>query len=206
MSDLFCGAELIRSLSATFLRNNIIAALRASGESSTAQAAANVGNNFVYSNPVLAGMARAIASLLTGDRIEIDPTVAIRKMINSYSWDMPSLNTENKIRPNSEVVLLTGSTGGLGSQLLASLIADDQVKKIYALNRPSSKKTTLARHESTFEDRRVTWFSTSYSKSWFESTCTEPSTILSLHPPSWYFSTAKRLITFSVSLLHCMRR
>jgi hypothetical protein len=149
--------KLIRSLSATFLRNNIIAALRASGESSAAQGAANVGNGFVYANPTLTSMARAITSLVNpGDRNEeADPTVGINKMINLYSWDMPSMNTLNKAKSDTEVVLLTGSTGGLGSQLLASLLADDHVKTVYALNRPSSKKTSLDRHKNTFEDRRV---------------------------------------------------
>jgi hypothetical protein len=139
------------------LRNNIVSALRASGESNAAQAAANVGNGFVYANPVLTGMARAITSLVNpGDRTEeADPTVPIKKMINLYSWDMPSMNTQGKPKPDGEVVLLTGSTGGLGSQLLASLISDERVKTVYALNRPSGKKTSLVRHEDTFEDRYV---------------------------------------------------
>jgi FlaA1/EpsC-like NDP-sugar epimerase len=102
-------------------------------------------------------MARAIISLVnTDERTEdSDPTAVIKKMIDSYSRDMPTINAENKIKPDGEVVLLTGSTGGLGSYLLASLIADERVKKIYALNRPSAKKTSLAWHETTFRERSV---------------------------------------------------
>jgi hypothetical protein len=134
------------------LRNNIISALRLSGESSAAQA---VGNGFVYANPVLTGLARAIISLVNpGDGFEdTDPTEAIRSMIDLYSQDMPPINIENKAKLDSEVVLLTGSTGGLGSLLLAALLNNERVKKVYALNRPSGKHTSLARHESTFKDR-----------------------------------------------------
>jgi hypothetical protein len=153
---------LLCSLSATFLRNNIVASLRASGEISAAQ---KVGNGFVYANPVLTGMAHAISALVapsTGAE-DTDPTAAIKNMISRYSGDMPILNTEDKVKPNGEVVLLTGSTGGLGSQLLATLLVDERVKKVYALNRPSTKKTSMARHEDTFADRSVSLVESSES-------------------------------------------
>jgi hypothetical protein len=126
--------------------------LRASGEAKIAQ---KVGNSFVYANPVLADMARVINALIkSGDRAEeVDSAVAVKKMIDLYSWDMPTINAEHTIKADREIVLLTGSTGGLGSQMLASLLTNERVEKVYTLNRPSSKKTPVARHEDTFRDR-----------------------------------------------------
>jgi thioester reductase-like protein len=40
--------------------------------------------------------------------------------------------------PSGEVILLTGSTGFLGSHLLATLLQTSTVSRVYAINRPSS--------------------------------------------------------------------
>ncbi|KAJ7612097.1 putative aminoadipate reductase [Roridomyces roridus] len=50
------------------------------------------------------------------------------------------------------VVLLTGSTGSLGSQILASLLSDERIGKIWALNRPAGR-TLRERHVDTFRER-----------------------------------------------------
>jgi len=53
------------------------------------------------------------------------------------------------------VVVLTGSTGGLGSYLLASLIQRQDVAVVYAFNRPSSGagSSVQQRQKSSFQDR-----------------------------------------------------
>jgi hypothetical protein len=53
------------------------------------------------------------------------------------------------------VVVLTGSTGGLGSYLLASMIQREDVSVLYAFNRPSSGSalSIQRRQKSSFEDR-----------------------------------------------------
>jgi thioester reductase-like protein len=53
------------------------------------------------------------------------------------------------------VVVLTGSTGGLGSYLLASLLQREDVSVIYAFNRPSKGSTSSIqrRQQNGFEDR-----------------------------------------------------
>jgi thioester reductase-like protein len=56
---------------------------------------------------------------------------------------------------SDHVVVLTGSTGGLGSYLLASLLQREDVSVIYAFNRPSKGSTSSIqqRQKSGFEDR-----------------------------------------------------
>ena len=71
-------------------------------------------------------------------------------MIDKYSSGLPvSVNgtLQNGTYPTRSVVPLTGSTGGLGSLLLAQLIENSTVQRIYALNRPSS--TPSARRQSS---------------------------------------------------------
>jgi thioester reductase-like protein len=52
------------------------------------------------------------------------------------------------------VVVLTGSTGGLGSYLLASLLQFENVSAVYAFNRPSKGSSSIQRRQkSSFEDR-----------------------------------------------------
>lgn len=52
---------------------------------------------------------------------------------------------------NDIVVILTGSTGSLGSYILASLLVDPRVLKVYAFNRASSASSN--RQLASFEDR-----------------------------------------------------
>ena len=51
------------------------------------------------------------------------------------------------------VILLTGSTGGLGSYLLASLLSREDVAIVYTFNRPSTMATIKQRQRAAFEDR-----------------------------------------------------
>jgi hypothetical protein len=104
-------------------------------------------------------MASAISSIVSsGKETVADPTVAIREMIERYSSDLPTVKQSDAPRPERQVVLLTGSTRGLGSQILAMLLREERVEKVYALDRPLPGKTSLARHEETFRDRRVRIF------------------------------------------------
>jgi hypothetical protein len=84
---------------------------------------------------------------------ESDPTDAVRAMIQEYSRNLSQVAPVDTPRPQRQVVLITGSTHGLGSQLLASLVVDKKVERVYALNRPLREHTSLARHERTFRDR-----------------------------------------------------
>jgi hypothetical protein len=145
----------IRSLSATFLRNNIFSTLRHAIEPSVVRAAQAIDSGFIYAHPTISSMTAAIVSLVNPDESPIvnDSAAAIKAMIERYSADLPSIVSTGAPKPEQHVVLLTGSTRGLGSQLLATLLQDEHVGRVYALNRPLRGKTSLARHEDTFRER-----------------------------------------------------
>jgi hypothetical protein len=137
-----------------FLRNNILNTLRNSTESPAACAQA-IDNGLIYAHPTISDMTSTIVSLFNSKESANadDPTVAIRNMCQRYSINLPSIKHRDRPKPGKHVVLITGSTQGLGSQLLAKLLRDKRIEKVFALNRPLQGKTSLARHAETFHDR-----------------------------------------------------
>ncbi|KAJ3517676.1 hypothetical protein NLJ89_g350 [Agrocybe chaxingu] len=143
------------SLSATFLRLRISSALRTSQR--FAKAVESLGQNFVYAHPVIDDLARFILDLSKTpieDQTTESKIEAIENMINKYSegLDAPLPPSKSTASPK-DVVLLTGTTGNIGSHALFFLLQDEGVKKIYALNRPSRTEGMLARHEARFRDK-----------------------------------------------------
>ncbi|KAG9126236.1 hypothetical protein FRC07_004316 [Ceratobasidium sp. 392] len=74
---------------------------------------------------------------------DIDTRVleSIHRMIRKYDYGWETVQKELKPRvpPQKERVVVTGSTGALGSYLLANLLEDDTVEKVWALNRSSRR-------------------------------------------------------------------
>lgn len=131
------------SLQATWIRNSILHALRTSSKTNIRK----IPINFVYSNPTVSGLASFVHGVANSgySRTEDRPTAAkaMEDMLEKYTRQLPMhlpVNEQDNL-PMREVVLLTGSTGCLGSALLAQLAVDPEVTKIYALNRTG--KTTL---------------------------------------------------------------
>lgn len=80
-------------------------------------------------------------------------TEAMKSMISRYSLPAqkrpprPVDPAFVKAHPTTDTVLITGSTGALGSELLAQLVQDPYVQKIYALNRPKDGASSLERRQ-----------------------------------------------------------
>lgn len=143
------------SLSSTFLRNRILGALQSSPQASASR---GITQNFVFANPTVDKLTRAIVHLvndLSDDAsTEGDKDVnEINAMIAKYSVDIPAISTDKRHASldNGIVVLLTGSTGSLGSHLLATLLKEPKVRKVFTLDRgPADVKT---KQKAVFEDR-----------------------------------------------------
>lgn len=139
---------LIRfSLHATFMRNRIIGAMRSSSDETVQKAAARVSSNFVFEHPTLQSLADAIVSLVDPSSIETarDTIQEVTNMINKYAVDLPHPVSAEPSR-REIVVLLTGSTGNIGSSILAALLTHPRVHKVYTLNRTSS--TSVAERQT----------------------------------------------------------
>lgn len=104
-------------------------------------AAQNISQNIVYEHPTLSEFATAIVTLVnpssaaeTKDRLQ-----HITDMVQKFSIDMPSPNYSMTRSSGPITVLLTGSTGNVGSHILVALLAEPQVEKVYTLNRSASQ-------------------------------------------------------------------
>ncbi|KAJ7760072.1 putative aminoadipate reductase [Mycena maculata] len=161
--DIRGGQDLFEqgfdSLNATFLRHRIVGALKNSADLEEAQVQAavqNIPQNFVYSHPSIEKLAKAMTRLVHGHSDGFDDRKAIlEKMIAKYSqgFDAPILKSTASFSGNA-VVLLTGSTGGLGSHLLEMLLDSASVERVYAFNRKGRTPLSERQHEA-FADRAL---------------------------------------------------
>ena len=155
---MFPGCLRPPSLSATILRNRIVGALRSSHDSGAQSAAGNLSQNFIFEHPTIAQLAIAIASLVdpasTTVNSQKDPVEEIKAFINKYTTGLtkrappPTPLTQVPI-----AVLLTGSTGNLGSHIVAALLSDHRIAKVYTFDRASANSSPRERLQSAFEER-----------------------------------------------------
>lgn len=150
------------SLSVTYLRNRILGALRKSSDPGAKKAATHIPSGIIFENPTIQQLSARIAAIVNGDSAGLGTDfieqhkLAIHTMVDRYSVGLEG--PVDGVLPNSQliepaVVLLTGSTGGLGSFLLSELLKSPVVQRVYAFNRPSSTKSIAERQKSAFEDR-----------------------------------------------------
>lgn len=109
-------------------------------------------SNFIFKNPTIRSLSTALfvmlsltqeASTLAAAAAD-SPDSRVKVMeafVAKYTKDLP-IHTPDLSYPtqkaNEEVIVLSGSTGGLGSHLLAQLIQTKTVVRVYALNRKSA--------------------------------------------------------------------
>ncbi|KDQ07647.1 hypothetical protein BOTBODRAFT_180516 [Botryobasidium botryosum FD-172 SS1] len=149
--DIFqYGAD---SLQATTIRNAILRALRQDNISVT-----NISQSFVYSSPTISGLAKFVSSLGDSASQDIDSYNEARKqrleeMVAKYTTNFP-LHRPTGPAPKTEVAMLTGSTGGVGSAVLAHLVALPSFSRIYAFNRKSRDGVSVKQRQlEALEDR-----------------------------------------------------
>ncbi|KAG1733502.1 putative aminoadipate reductase [Suillus lakei] len=117
------------SLSATFLRNRILGSLRSSPDRDVQAFASQIKQNIVFSNPSIRQLAISVINAISprNGPSAVDAKTDIENMIEKYSVGFGSSARDDSVtladgrRRGDHVVILTGSTGGLGSYLLSSL-------------------------------------------------------------------------------------
>lgn len=159
--------ELLPSLSATYLRNRLISALKKSSEPGIQRISSLITQNIIFENPTIQSLARKVAALVacadgTSESLRDSHIHAIGAMIEKYSAEFVKLDSGSVERPvkrarldGRHVVLLTGSTGTLGSYMLADLLGRPEVSTVYVLNRFSAAPGTYSsmRQLQAFEER-----------------------------------------------------
>lgn len=144
--DLF--QQGIDSVAALILRGRIIRMLSAFRKELPQASSLNI----VARHPSIRLLAQHLEHITTEDdnvsQLK-DTTTNTEAMINLYSQSIP-IHGQAKLLPTSRVVVLTGTTGCLGSHILSGLLVDPDVHKVYALNRLSSTSTPQERQKAAF--------------------------------------------------------
>lgn len=82
------------------------------------------------------------------------PAEQMLTMVSKYTALLPTRNTPTG-PPSLAVVVLTGATGSLGAQLLAQLLADGAVKRVYCLVRARDDQEARERVGRSMEEREL---------------------------------------------------
>ncbi|CAE7225213.1 unnamed protein product [Rhizoctonia solani] len=117
---------------------------------------ANFNQQTIFSKPTVRQLAQLLAYLSESGDVSVDPVTealqAMRAMIQKYDSNWPRLVNRGLKRVEKERVVVTGTTGALGSYLLAQLLANDKVEKVWAMNRKSTEDSR-EREVASFEDK-----------------------------------------------------
>ncbi|GAA99861.1 uncharacterized protein L969DRAFT_91802 [Mixia osmundae IAM 14324] len=116
-----------------------------------------MSSNIVFRFPTIARLSGELTRLISGggeDSYAATKLEAMTEMVDKYTQSFANhvVNPDNVIATTGAVVLLTGSTGGLGAFALARLLNDPAVCRVYALNRRSTRKTVQERQRTAFLD------------------------------------------------------
>jgi len=138
------------SLQATWIRNSILNALKNSSKVNTR----DIPTNFVYQNPTISALGRLIYDLTsTGVSRQLDNTVKeMTDLVAKYTQDFPTHQPAGGITPEGDTVLITGTTGAIGSNTLAELYKSRNVTRIVVLARRSTMPISV-RQKKALEDR-----------------------------------------------------
>ncbi|KAI5121945.1 hypothetical protein M0805_002017 [Coniferiporia weirii] len=143
------------SLQATWIRNTLLRVLRETHPA----VARKLSATFVYDNPTILGLSKYISANVTGTTAANSGGVEekrreLQALVSKYTTAFPEFKpspVRQLNRADGDVVLLTGSTGSLGSNILAKLIQNAGVVHVYTMSRPSSSGTSVKeRHVAAF--------------------------------------------------------
>ena len=115
---------------------------------------AYLGHNFVFEAPSITRLAdllfRDIHSSSVPALEERSNEKEMFHLLEKYTSNLPTRPHDMMEDERSgDVILLTGTTGGFGCNILAHLSLDTSVKKVYALNRHSASDGVIQRQIAT---------------------------------------------------------
>lgn len=94
--------------------------------------------SIIYNNPTVKSLAATLEKLADPSENQEDAKTDFQErqaMFEKYAKDLPTKLIGSSATPSELSVILTGSTGSMGSYILDDLIAMPHVTRVYALNR-----------------------------------------------------------------------
>lgn len=132
--------------------------------------------SFVYAHPTLRKLSEGLYNLYNSNAVHENFEAQIHEMesiLSEYSQMLPAEEARlisKPMRPTRMSIILTGSTGSLGSYLLNSLLRQEFVEHVYCLNRSADAMSrqisinTARGLTSSFDSSRVSFYMCDFSK------------------------------------------
>ncbi|TBU32715.1 acetyl-CoA synthetase-like protein [Dichomitus squalens] len=140
------------SLQATWIRNTLLRAVRETSPTS----AKLLPMSIVYQAPTISALTEAVLHILHNKGVAPTATTAhdLVLIAEKYSSNLPPRPAQLRARQSDkDVVLITGTTGGFGCDVLEHLLRDERVERVYAFNRPGSQ--AMERQLTRFKERAL---------------------------------------------------
>jgi nucleoside-diphosphate-sugar epimerase len=133
------------SLRITRLRRRIESSLRKAGLQH------DIPRDIIYSYPNIAGLTAALTGWLRGSISESNPIEDMISTANRY------IHTEPRVisQPSEVVVLVTGTTGNLGANLVQQLASNCRVGRVVCMVRQSSIPVGMSKQEALIERQKA---------------------------------------------------
>ena len=144
------------SLQMTKFRRFLCASLRKSGPAVPAES--SLPRDIIYFHPSVSALSAALTEWLNGSIFETDPTAKMAHLVDKYAYRSESTIPDCK----NAVVLLTGTTGNLGANLLYLLSCNPRVlsvvcmiRSVFGQEEVSSKEVLVNRQRRALESRGI---------------------------------------------------
>ena len=133
------------SLQATWIRNTILRAVRETSD----QAADRLPVDVVFKAPTVSSLADAVLHTVRETSSTVHRMITaqyLEEMAEQYAAGLDHRPFPLRPRPRTkDVVVITGTTGGFGCDVLEHLLRDEDVGMVYAFNRRGSRPTERQR-------------------------------------------------------------
>ncbi|KAI1346329.1 hypothetical protein F5Y01DRAFT_308366 [Xylaria sp. FL0043] len=113
-----------------------------------------LSQNVLYETGNVRALARHLERLRSGEESPTDELSKMQELIDAYSSFEPHVSGDAP-RPDKDVVLLTGVTGGLGAHLLAQLVSRPNVSSVWAMVRAPTDAAASDRVFSSLKARGI---------------------------------------------------
>lgn len=134
------------SLHATQIRSKITSLLQCR------QANVDVPQNIVYQRPTITHLSNWLLGMMSRPHSPDAGSTSSSESDEAAAENLQLMISSYTKRRSKSTILLTGTTGSLGAYVLADILQNRNVDRIFALNRVSSQDI-LQRHIITFEER-----------------------------------------------------
>ncbi|KAL0569166.1 hypothetical protein V5O48_012806 [Marasmius crinis-equi] len=143
------------SLHTIWICNTILRSLRDSTNIETRQ----IPQDFVYNCPSVNSLTDFVLGIVQNGISDTarprDNEQAMLSLVEKYSMEIQIVPKVDRPSRDGKCVLLTGSTGSFGTYLLADLIFDASISRVYALNRTKTNESLERRQRKAFMEKGI---------------------------------------------------